>query len=231
MSNTKTLVITATGTANAAPDVIDISFWASSAEFTYEAAANSAKKKMDFLQNGVAKLGIDDKALKTTDYSVRSEYRNVQQKNGISKRVFVGYKCRHDVALRINLDFELLNKILTVIGKVADTGTDNDASNIDVVFTVRDTDSLKEAVIRNAIKKAKIQANIIADESGVTLAGIKDINYSFSTVNFRSNTRPRLGRTGISDDEVSGYAASAMSEITPEDVKVKDNITVTWEIT
>jgi hypothetical protein len=228
MSNTRTLVITATGAAKASPDVIDISFSASSGELTYEKAAKSAKKKMDYLQKGVEKLGIDGKKLKTTDYSVRSEYKNKRLKDGSNKSVFVGYRCRHNVALRIVLDFELLNKVLTVIGEVADTGTDNDTSNIDVVFTVKDTDSLKESVIRDAIRKAKVQADIIAAESGVTLAGIKEINYSFSTVNFNSSTRPRLGRTGAAS---YGSVVDSMSDITPEDVKVKDNITITWEIT
>jgi hypothetical protein len=231
VSDTKTLVITATGAAKAAPDVIDVSFSASSCELTYEEAAKSAKKKMDFLQEDMAGLGIGAKELKTTNYSVGSEYRNEQLKDGRNRSIFVGYRCRHNVALRIELDFELLNKVLKVIGKVSDTGTDSDTSSISVVFSVRDTDSLKETVIRDAIKKAKIQANIIADESGVTLAGIVNINCAFSTVHFSSSTVPRLGRTRGSSNYSAQETVFGMSDITPDDVDVNENITITWEIT
>jgi hypothetical protein len=229
MPDTKTLVITATGVAKASPDEIEILLSTGSMESTYEKSAAAAKKKIDFLRKGIIAHGIDGEKLKTTDYVVNTQYRNESAMiSGRSKSVFVGYLCTHKVILKIALDFELLNRILNVIGAMAAMETKNDSSSFNIVFTVKDKDAMKEAVIRDAIKKAKAQAIIIADESEVSLGGIEEINYSFSTVNFNSNTRLRTGRG--KKECISDSDGCEISDIAPEDITIRDNITVTWEI-
>lgn len=70
-------------------------------------------------------------------------------------------------------DFEVYEKIqITLI--------ENDFDQFSGQFTSSESDAGEDEALRKALKLAREKADIIAEETGLTITGIQNINYSFS---------------------------------------------------
>lgn len=218
------LKITGVGEASATPDIIKITMMLSVIKPTYGESCEYAERIISSVCNRIDEILSKPKQVKTTDYKISTAYKYVKKEES-SEHVFIGYKCEHNIAVKIPLDFELFDKILCAVEKVEVTD-EPDSFVFKINFMVENAESLKKAVLRNAVSNAEEKANIIAESTGKELLGIIEIDYSFATVNVNSHTQYDCGVREIK----SAGALSIGSSVTPEDVLLKDNITVTWEI-
>lgn len=211
----RTIVITGEGKLSANPDLTIIKLPVKTENLDYGTAVDELNKLVNQIRDAIASLGLDREELKTQDFRVDTLTR---WKTKTSEEEFLGYSAKHDLILEIPFDNNLTNRIITNIVKID--------SNVgfNIGFGVQDKETYIQSLIENAIKDAKGKAKIIAEASDVKLKEILNINYSFSTVHFRSDTDL------IYDSNDSGLIEESVPDINPTDIDMSKNVTMTWRI-
>jgi uncharacterized protein YggE len=212
--------VTGEGEVVSVPDVANFSFAVTANAKTVSDAQAQVTKKMDAVIAGLKNLGIDEKDIRTTNYSVYPKYVYNAGVCGVnycppSNQVLDGYTASHNVSVKVH-DTTLVGEALAVAG-------DNGATDISSVsFTVDDPDQLMEEARGQAIDDARSKARVLAKDLGVRLVRV---------VSFYENNGPRpimyetMGMGGV---------ASSKTESTPNlptgENKTTVNVTVTYEI-
>jgi uncharacterized protein YggE len=170
------ITVTGQGEATAVPDVATFTFSVSADADTVAAAQSAVTDKMDKVLQALKDLGIDDKDVKTTDYSVYPKYvYNTiycitvpclpQQKQD-------GYTANHSVMVKVRKTDDA--------GKALAAAGDAGATNLSgLSFQVDDADQVTAEARAEAIDDAKAKAKALAKELGVRLVRI--VSYSDST--------------------------------------------------
>ncbi|MCX6794375.1 MAG: SIMPL domain-containing protein [Candidatus Falkowbacteria bacterium] len=127
-------------------------------------ATTDSTGKMNAIIEAVKALGIEEKDIKTSGYSLNPVYNWTNDKG----QELIGYEVSQDVALKIRD----LNKIGDVIAKTTEKGA-NQIGNIS--FTIDDEYELKNQARELAIEKAKEKAIMIAEQSGMKLGEVKSV--------------------------------------------------------
>lgn len=205
----KHLNVQGKGSVYAEPDIVLISFTVSGKAMDYEAALKNLNNRVNNLRDNLSVSGLDKSDLKTTDFnvSVETEYKN-------ERRVFAGYRATHRLIIELTLEKELLNSVLANIGE------GYSGAQINLQFSVKDRESLKEQVLIQAVKNARKNAGILASAAGVKLGEIREINYHWSEIHFFQRQA----------EMVCESAAEYNVDIEPEEISVSDNVTIIYEI-
>jgi uncharacterized protein len=211
----RTLRITGTGKLSVTPDTALIDFPIESLNYSYEQAVKNVNKSVNKLKEIISELGLDTNQLKTNNFRVNRETR-YNKKLDIFE--FVGFIAKHDISFEVAFDNKLIHEILKKIV----------ASDIDVdfriSFTVSDKKSAVDSLIALAIEDATDKAKLIAKASGIALKEILNIDYAFSEVRFRSDFDMMYDSDGMLSDE------SSTPDITPSDINLNENVTISWRI-
>jgi uncharacterized protein YggE len=128
-----------------------------------EATVDSTNKMNDIV-SALKTLGIADKDMQTSDYSLNPVYNYTTDKG----QVLTGYEVTQNLTLKIRD----LTKIGDVIAKTTEKGA-NQIGNIS--FTIDDESALKDQARELAIKEAKAKAVLIAQQSGMKLGEVKSV--------------------------------------------------------
>lgn len=210
----RTLVITGKGKLSVYPDLTIIKFPVSNLNMNYGKAIDDLNEKVALLRDIIYSLGIGRKELKTSDFRIT---RETERNKKTEKYEFVGFMAHHDLVLEIPFDNSLTNKIINSISNL-----DSEIS-FRISFGIKDPEACLDLLIENAIKNAKTKASIIAKSSEVSLKEILNINYSFSSVYFHSDT-------DLEYDSMYAMSEQSMADITPSDIDMSENVTITWRI-
>ena len=212
------ITVKGTGYASVKPDLIVITLDVISKDFDYEAAMKKATDASHQLAESLEKSQFTKEDLKTTDFSVHTEYKSVKDRNGDYQSIFDGYSVRQNFRLEFVLDFKQLAKGLTAISTVSIE------PELNIQFTVKDSAGVSETLLRSATQNAREKAAILADASGVKLGEIMDIQYNWGRIDLYSKTDYRMQKSSmILSEEINPY-------IVPEDIDVTDTVTFIWEI-
>jgi len=166
-----------------------------------EATVDSTEK-MNNIIAALQDLGIDEKDIKTTDYSLRPVY-NWLEKTG---QTLAGYSVSQNVSVKVRD----LSQIGDVIAKTTEQGA-NQIGNVS--FTIDDEYELKNQARELAIEKAKEKAEMIADQAGMKLGevkGVYEINSDYRDVVMYSNAKME-------------YAADSAGGIVSPDIQTGQN--------
>lgn len=166
-----TIVVTGSGEAYAAPDIATFSFSVSADAATVAAAQESVTKKTDAILAKLDEMGIEDKDIRTTDYSFYPKYKYVPTTctNGYcpGNQVPDGYTLSHTVTVKVrNID-----DAGKALGVVADNGATNVSS---LVLTLDNPDSIYNEARSEAVEKARQKAKDLAESLGVSLGRVVD---------------------------------------------------------
>jgi hypothetical protein len=214
------ITVTGEGEAFAVPDLATFSFTITQDAKSVTEAQSSVTKKMDVILAGLKGMGIAEKDIKTTDYSVYPKYTYSSLPCAInycppSKQIQDGYTANHSVTVKVRKT-EDAGKALALAGDKGATGLSS------VSFTVDDPDKLTSEARALAIADAKEKAKVLAKDLGVKLVRV---------VSFSDNTgggpMPYLRETmsvGMASDQ-----AKAPTLPTGEN-KVNVSVSVTYEI-
>lgn len=155
--------VSAEGRVFAKPDIATINLGIKTeAKKEAQESVKEGADKMNSIIDKMKKLGIEEKDIKTTSYSLNPSY--VYPREGGVPQI-AGYELYQQISVKIrNLD-----KIGDVIKEATNAGANQMGS---VAFTIDDTDALKSMARAEAIKKAKEKARAIEKESGVNLGKI-----------------------------------------------------------
>ncbi len=216
----RTITIQGIGKLSLKPDYTVISMSLRAVNEKYDTAMETAAQHLDTLQNALVRLGFAREDLKSSRFNVSTEYDNERDKNGNYKRIFVGYVVTLQLKLEFDFNMERLAEVLVAIaGCIAQP-------ELNVQFTVKDKEAVNAALLESACANARAKAKILAGASGVKLGALLSIDYSWGDRSLDSPTRYEMDEACM----LRASAAPSGMEITPEDIKVSDQVTFVWAI-
>jgi uncharacterized protein YggE len=162
----RTISMTGHGEVRAAPDMVTVNAGVTTSAATAAGAlaANTARMKGVF--TALEKLGVPDKNIQTTNFSVSPQYTNGENNN---PRRLTGYQVSNDVSLRL----EDVSKLGAALDALVTAGA-NQMNGIS--FDIRQPAPLLEQARTGAIADARARAETYAKAAGVTLGPILSIS-------------------------------------------------------
>ena len=170
-----TISVSGTGEVYAKPDLALIDFSVVTEKKTVGEAMAENTKKMNSVIETIKNQGVEEKDLKTTNFSIypRYEWHEKSEIYPSGKRVLVGYEVNQTLQIKI--------RDLTKIGNIIQEATNAGANQVgDLQFTIDKRDELKSQARKEAIEKAKVMAKEIAGQLGVKL--VKIVSFSENAV-------------------------------------------------
>ncbi len=167
------ITVSAEGKASVAPDIALVTLGVTTEGMKVETIVPENTEKMNTILKAIKDLGIEEKDIKTTNYSLVPQY-DYLEKTG---RVFRGYTLSQEIQVKVR-DF-------AKIGNVLEKGTSNGANLVgSLQFSIDDTEKVKELAKKDAIAKAKAQAALIEKETGLKLGKIKNVYENYYPVSY-----------------------------------------------
>ncbi|MFO0718673.1 MAG: SIMPL domain-containing protein [Candidatus Paceibacterota bacterium] len=216
-----TIVVAGKGEVIAIPDIATINFSVVEQATTVSEAQNKATAKMNKALDTLKGLGVEEKDVKTIDYSAYPRYEYLSQvctmyscpPSGTQK--LIGYEVRQSIMVKIR-NIADAGKIL---GNIGETGV-SDISGLN--FTVDDQDAKVREARKSAIDDAKEQAKQLAKDLGVRLGDI---------VSFNESGNYPMPMYAVKDMAMGmGGSAESAPQLPAGESKITSNVTIVYEI-
>lgn len=218
--NAKTISVVGEGNIYATADIATFSFAVSADAATVSEAQSQVTSKMDAILGSVKDLGIEEKDIKTSNYSVYPKYSYqsaVCTKNYCppGKQILDGYTVSHDVTVKVRKTADA-GKVLAAVG-------DKGATNISgLSFTTDDPSALEDQARAKAIANAKEKAQILGKDLGVRIGKV---------VSFYDNTNQGPSPVYLSKDMAVGSIGGAPTPTLPVGQnQIVSSVTIIYEI-
>ncbi len=159
-----------TGKATVVPDTAVIQLGVTQSATKVADAQNKTNQATNKIVEDLKRLGVKEKDIKTTNYSVNPDYN--YNSDG-SKPKITGY------TVTVNIQAEV--KPIDLANKVVDTATADGANMVgNIAFTVNDETrkELEDQAREEAVKNAKEKAASLAKAAGISLGRIVDVQES-----------------------------------------------------
>ena len=207
------LIVSETGKVTVVPDMAKVSFGIDAQGQNLKQVQTEVNAKSKTLTNSLKKLGVDEKDIKTTNYSVNPEYDYQSTPFKIN-----GYIVSTSYEVKIT-DFEVVNDAL-----VAATSA---GANVigDIIFEVNEKtkEEMTQKAREEAVKLAKAKAEGLANAAGINLGKI--INISESTgYDF---PRPVMYSKELS---VGTGDSPTFANVTPGETEISVTVSLSYEI-
>ena len=208
------------GEATAVPDTASISVGVTKNATTIESAQREVNTIANKLITDIKKLGVDQKDIKTTNYSVNPNYGSggpeplIYPSTGGNERI-TSYTVTQNIEIKV--------KPLGKVNQVIDTATKDGANLVGGVnFTFSDdlTKKLEKEATEDAVIDAKQKAQTLANASGVKLGKIVNVISSTSQPYFARQMGAEL------DSKVT---STTPTEITPGESTISIGVTIYYE--
>ena len=221
----RTIRVTGTGNISVKPDITIISMKMSMVKPTYEEAVKASADASLFIRKIVEYLGFNRDSLRTTDFSIDTHYVSHYDEKNNRHSKFDGYKFNQTLKLTFDSDNKTLGRVLYELSKIPYE------VEMGIYYGVKDIETQKNILLKNAIKDAKAKAEIITEASGVKLGEILDINYSWLDINFTTHYFNVNNYKMVSCYERLAPAGGAFDiDINPRDIENSDNVTLIFKI-
>ncbi len=215
----RTITVKGIGKVTASPDYVVLSMSLESRDMNYDKAMEKASLHIQHLNETLEAVGFEKKAVKTTNFNVRTDYSSRQDSTGNYQRIFEGYVIHHNLKLEFDFEIYRLSQALSAIaGCIAHP-------ELSIAFTVRDAAAVKEEMLRSAAENARRKAEILCEASGVNLGSLQTIDYNWGELNIYSPTRYELA-----EECVAAPMMARGINIEPDDIDASDTATFVWEI-
>lgn len=207
------LMVTETGKVAVTPDIAKVTVGIEKQGQSLKQVQNDLNITSKKLTDELKKLGIEEKNIKTINYSVYPEY---DYQNSPYK--IIGYKVSTSYEIRIT-DFEVVNDALVVA-----TGSGaNVIGNISFEINEKTKEEYTQKAREEAVGKAKNKAKGLAKTAGISLGKIININESFGT----NYPRPIMYSKEIA---VGDSNKPEVANVTPGETEIEVTITLSYEI-
>ena len=209
ISNATQIAVNGEGKVSAKPDIamLNVSVVTERATVSDAQKENTASytKIVEFLK----KVGINEKDVKTTNYSIYPQYYYPENR----KPQISGYQVRNTLEIKIRD----LSKVDDVLGGVVSSGA-NEVGNVS--FTIENPDALRQEARQAAIREAKEKAVELSKDLGVHLKRIVRFDESDN-----GGTPPP-----IFYDKAASYGTGAGGpELSQGEQEIKVSVTITYE--
>jgi uncharacterized protein YggE len=204
-----TIVVTGDAEVDIKPDVALISLGVIKESKNIAQAQDESSKVMNEIVSTLKEIGIKEKDLKTTNYSIYPKY-DYNTQNG--KSTLVGYEVSQNLQAKIR-DF---SKISSALQKATDMGANQIGG---LSFIIDDEVNARSEARGLAIKNAQEKAKVLARQLGINIGGV--INFS------ESGATPQP----YYDYGIGGGMEKAMSSIAPTVEPGTNNVSVSVYLT
>ncbi|MDP3875061.1 MAG: SIMPL domain-containing protein [bacterium] len=212
--------VSGVGEAVSVPDIAVFSFTVSADAKVAGDAQGQVTRKMDVILAGLKTLGVEERDINTTDYSLWPKYTfgpTICSPTFCppSRQVQDGYTASHNVSVKVR-STEDVGEALALAGENGATGLSS------ISFTVDDPDKILDEARAEAITDAREKAKLLSKELGVRLVRV---------VSFYDNTGGEVlpyYTEGLEGDAVK--ASSPAPTIPIGENKVNVNVTIVYEI-
>ncbi len=207
------ITVMGTGQASGTPDMVTISVGVQTQNQSVQQAVNDNATQMNALLAAVKALGVADKDIRTSNYSV-----SLQQPPVIpspqGKTTPEGGTLTYMVNNQVDITLHDISKLATLLDKVVASGANN---IFGVTFGISDPSKLQETARSLAVQDATTRAQSLAKLEGVTLG---------SVLNISENGASPLPVPMFA----SGLGAGGSTPIQPGQLSVTESLTVTYAI-
>ncbi len=208
-STPRTIRVSADATVHATPDLAEIDLGVLSEAQTASEAASENAKRVDKVLTAVRGLSGVKAELKTVGYSVMPRYADSR---GGKPPAVAGYAASNTVRVRTSE----LTQVSTLIDAATSAGA-NDVRGL--VFSRKDEDAVRAQALREAVAKAKLEAETIADALGVKIARIASAE---------TTSEPPIGRPMMAMAMKS--AEGVGTPVEPGTIDVHASVTIAFEL-
>lgn len=199
--------VTGRGVAAAPPDTARISIGVTESAPNVVDAQGRVNTKTNNIISAIKKLGIAEKDIKTTNYSVNPDYSFDRTQKVTGYSVSQTLEIKSDIA-----------KIDQVIDASTTNGA-NVAGGIEFILNDEKQVELENTARKEAVEKAKKKAKGLADATGIRLGRIVDVSES-------SGQTPRPVFLEAKTDQTE---PNQPTNITPGENKIEITITLTYQ--
>jgi uncharacterized protein len=207
----RTMTVSGEGEIRAVPDEAQLSAGVVTQAHNAADALAENSRRMNAVFDALKHLGIPDKSIQTSDFSVSPQYQTDQHGNTTPK--VIGYQ----VSNSVNVTVDDLGKLGPAIDALVSSGANSMGG---IGFTIRDTKPLLDQARAAAVKDALGRAEIYSRSAGVTLGPIMSIGESgYET------PRPMFKAMAM----MAGNASVSTPTAAGED-KIAANVSITFEI-
>jgi len=220
--SSNTISVSGEGEVFAVPDIATFSVTVLQRADTVEPAQTAATEKANAIIAYLRGEGIDEKDIKTVDYSVhpRYEYQNAVCREGFcppGEQVLAGYEVSQTLTVKVR-DTAEAGGILSGVGSLG-------ASSVSgLSFTIDEEDDLKSEARGMAIDEAEDKARELARQLGVRL--IRIVGFS------EDGSQPyyAYGRGGVESFTALDAIKAPAPELPVGENKIISYVTITYEI-
>ena len=229
-----TISVSGEGKAFAVPDIGEFTYSVMSEKTTVAAAQADATAKANAITTYLKEAGVDEKDIKTTDYSVYPQYdyqsaacpQSAVYSEGGSvastvycpsgRQVLRGYQVRQTTDVKVR-DTAKAGDLLTSVGSKGATEVSS------LSFTVEDETAVENEARNEAIANAKKKADTLARELGVSLVRV----VSFSE---NSGGRYPIYAKAYSLGGAADSSATPAPELSTGQNQYTSNVNIVYEI-
>ena len=177
---------------------------------TYEECVNDSKNATNRIYEMIEKASFNKDELVLTSYNVYPNNESYME-DDVYKTRQNGFSYDQSYKMGMSLDFVKLSKLLEILE------SNEDFVTFSVSFGLKNEEKYKDKVLKIAIKDCYKKAGLIAKETNHELCDIVNIEYNHSSSN---GDRPLA----------LACRANSVPSFKPEDIRVRQNIVVTFEI-
>lgn len=205
------ITVSATGEAFAVADTAQISVSVVEENKDLATAQKAHTEKINKVIKFIKDSGVEDKYIKTSNYSVYPNYDYIRDKGQVLK----GYVVSQSLDVKI--------KKVDDAGKILAGVVQNGANQVGGInFVIDDEDAVKRDARKKAIDEAKTKAEQIASDLGVKLVRIVSFN--------ESGNEPIYARYDMMKSLEAGGASAPAPEIPTGENKITVSVSLTYEI-
>lgn len=211
------IVVSAMGTASRAPEQAVITLAIETAARTAQGAAEQNAETMERIIAALRRLDIPEDQIRTTAYNMYPEYRHYDGRDpemAARQPEIIGYRVMNQVMVTVDGPARA--------GAVIDAALGAGANRVDGLgFQLRDTDAVRADALREAMQKARAEAQLLAQAAGLTLGPPLEISTSYGYMPPPPPMPMYAGRDMV-------QAAAAPTPVQPGNVEVMANVNVVY---
>lgn len=184
----------------------------------YKVCSDSLMRKLKALQKELKQLGLPDKQLKTSGFSIEENY---QYNNG--KREKQGYRGLANLQVKDRYDARFLKEIIKIL-------RENEATySLSFILSEEQKEKLTKQLIDAAVKDASQKARMLAKASGVVLGNIAEIKYGSSQIYGGKNYLIQE-EAEYADDATPMYNVIQQLDLAPNEISIQKTVLIRWAI-
>ena len=211
------ITVSGLGEVTAEPDLAVITTGVVTSAPTAREAVTANTQAMNGVLGRLKEMGIADRDLQTSDFSITPQYQHFRGQNGqpAPPPRIVAYEVRNTLRVRI--------RELESTGAILDAVVSDGANQVNGIgFSIDDPTALMQKARRRAVSDARDRAEVLADSLGVALGRIVSVS--------EGQMRPPVPQPRMARMEMAMAADAGPVSVEAGEQLLTATVTITWEI-